>query len=77
MDYQTVKQKLSLNLYENIDQFKEDVLLIFDNCVTYNGTFSYVGAGGVKTKEYFLKIFEESKKKNLLRNEDIENVLQI
>lgn len=66
MDYQTIKQKLSMNLYKGLEDFKEDVLLVYDNCIKFNGPHSYVGNVGVKTKDYFLKIFGESCNKILI-----------
>ena len=40
MDFKTVGEKIQANLYGGRDDFEQDVLLIFDNCETYNGTFS-------------------------------------
>ena len=37
MDFGTVKQKLSNNEYLRIEQFLEDMNLVFDNCMKYNG----------------------------------------
>lgn len=37
MDFSTIKQKLKENKYLNVDQFKEDVHRVFDNCIKYNG----------------------------------------
>ena len=40
MDFKTVGEKIQANLYGGRDDFEQDMLLIFDNCETYNGTFS-------------------------------------
>jgi len=37
MDFGTIKQKLSTNLYKDFDSFNEDVELVFSNCILYNG----------------------------------------
>lgn len=36
MDLQTIDQKLERDEYENVDNFKRDVQLVFDNCRLYN-----------------------------------------
>lgn len=37
MDFSTIKKKLEYNFYPDCKAFKEDILLIFDNCFKYNG----------------------------------------
>ena len=37
MDLGTMKRKLSAGKYTNIDDFHRDILLIFDNCIEFNG----------------------------------------
>lgn len=38
MDFGTIKKKLNLNAYDNEYEFQEDMNLVFDNCILYNGT---------------------------------------
>ena len=38
MDFGTIKKKLTFNVYNNVHEFSEDMKLVFDNCVKYNGT---------------------------------------
>ena len=37
MDFSTIKKKLSHNFYPDCKSFKADVLLVFENCLKYNG----------------------------------------
>ncbi len=37
MDLSTVKQRLNTNYYHRMQEFLDDVSLIFENCVTYHG----------------------------------------
>ena len=43
MDLSTIRHKLENGEYANVHQWKEDVLLVFSNAVTYNGKGSAVG----------------------------------
>lgn len=36
MDLQTIEQNIGKKFYENFSQFEEHVMLIFQNCKTYN-----------------------------------------
>lgn len=42
MDLQTVRQKLESNEYATVSQFKDDVKLIWDNAILYNGKKSLI-----------------------------------
>lgn len=59
MDYSTVKNKLVINAYLSQEEFKEDILLIYSNCILFNSEFSFIGQIASKTRDYFLRIFEE------------------
>ena len=37
LDYSTIKFKLNNNCYDNEEEFKKDVVLVFENCIKYNG----------------------------------------
>lgn len=53
MDFGTIKKKLNHNIYEKVEDFLNDMSLVFNNCRIYNGTESYVGKIGVDVrKEY-------------------------
>ena len=43
MDFQTIKQNLKEHKYQKIQDFMEDMELVFYNCRLYNGTESEVG----------------------------------
>lgn len=50
MDFGTIKTKLQNNAYENHNNFVEDVLLVLDNCILYNGTENSVGKAALELK---------------------------
>jgi bromodomain-containing protein 2 len=37
MDFSTIKRKLNNNVYTNCKEFTEDMNLVFNNCILYNG----------------------------------------
>lgn len=43
MDFGTIKQKLTNNVYGNCQEFLQDMDLVFSNCLLYNGTECEVG----------------------------------
>ena len=47
MDFNTIKSKLKDHKYEKIQDFMDDMELVFHNCRLYNGTESDVGQIGV------------------------------
>lgn len=46
MDFTTIKNKLNGNIYENINEYINDMMLVFWNCDTYNGIDSEVAKIG-------------------------------
>ncbi|CAD8068392.1 unnamed protein product [Paramecium sonneborni] len=67
MDFGTVKQKLNTNQYKNCKEFYNDIILVFDNCVLYNGSENEVGQIGLELKQEFLNQVEQTGlKKHLL-----------
>lgn len=55
MDFSTVRSKLTSNCYRTIDEFKEDVNLIFENSKTYNSKDSLFGL----TAQFLQNKFQE------------------
>ena len=47
MDFQTIRSKLKEHKYQKIQEFMEDMELVFHNCRLYNGVESEVGLIGV------------------------------
>lgn len=43
MDLSTIRQKLNFNCYDTPEEFRDDILLMYDNCSRYNGTESIYG----------------------------------
>lgn len=37
MDFGLIKKKLTFNVYNSVSEFINDMKLVFDNCVRYNG----------------------------------------
>lgn len=46
-----------LGRYETVGALRNDVLLIFDNCIAYNGADHPVSAQGERLKRIFLKLW--------------------
>ena len=59
MDYSTIKFKLNNNAYEGQEEFKEDVLLVFQNCIKYNGESSAIA---IQSKNLTLEFLDTFKK---------------
>jgi len=59
MDFATIKTKLKEHRYEKIQDFMEDMELVFYNCRLYNGTESDVGQIGVSVHEEYRNIAEQ------------------
>ena len=43
MDFGTITKKLKNHEYYKIETFLEDIILVFNNCVRYNGVNSQPG----------------------------------
>jgi len=65
MDFGTINQRLNQNKYETMEDFKEDVMLVFRNCRQFNppGTFPYVCANNVEA--VFVKEWTRATEKRL------------
>lgn len=59
MDFATIKTKLKDHKYERIQEFMEDMELVFYNCQIYNGMESDVGLIGVQIKKEYYQIAEQ------------------
>jgi bromodomain-containing factor 1 len=57
MDFGTIKRKITLNAYENELEFQEDMNLVFDNCILYNGTDKDIGKMALQMKMEFNTMF--------------------
>ncbi|CAD8058930.1 unnamed protein product [Paramecium primaurelia] len=60
MDFGTIKQKLNTNHYKNCKEFYNDIILVFDNCVLYNGSENDIGQIGLALKQEFLNQVEQT-----------------
>lgn len=59
MDFTTIKEKLSQFKYKNLNEFVEDVQLVFQNCILYNGETNHpYGTAAQKMKAEFEKQYE-------------------
>ena len=59
MDFTTIKTKLKEHKYERIQDFMEDMELVFYNCKLYNGTETDVGQIGVAVQQEYYTIAEQ------------------
>ena len=58
MDLGTVKQRLQSNYYTSMQQFLNEVQLIFDNCILYNGESSQVSIMCKNVRDEYYKLYE-------------------
>lgn len=58
MDFATIKTKLKETKYERIDDFMEDMELVFYNCKLYNGTETDIGKIGVAVQQEYHRLTE-------------------
>ncbi|CDR93956.1 hypothetical protein, conserved [Babesia bigemina] len=66
MDYKTVKAKLDNGIYMTPDEFKDDMLLIYDNCMRFNppvGVNKWIYDAAETNKAKFEKMWEASQDK--------------
>ena len=61
MDFSTIKKKLANCTYTNLQEFCNDMNLVFENCYTYNGRKSFIGDMCTRVKKEYDKLFEELK----------------
>jgi hypothetical protein len=59
MDLGTVKNKLNMNKYKNVQEFIDDINLIFLNCIKYNGEDSSVGKMCKNVREEFQRLYNQ------------------
>jgi len=65
MDFGTINQRLNQNKYDTMEDFKDDVMLVFRNCRQFNppGTFPYICADNVEAA--FIKEWTRAMEKKL------------
>lgn len=56
MDFGTIKKKLNLNIYKEVEEFLKDMSLVFSNCQLYNGTETPVGRIGVQVRSEYVRL---------------------
>lgn len=59
MDFGTITKKLKNHEYTNIEQFLDDIILVFNNCVRYNGVNSQPGKLCQDTHKEFRNLFHQ------------------
>ena len=57
MDFGTIKRKLTHNAYDSELEFQEDMNLVFDNCILYNGEQRDLGKIALQMKMEFNTMF--------------------
>lgn len=67
IDLSIIKAKVHDDEYETLQQFREDMYLMFRNCMTYNPPGSYVYNEGEALLSFFRKCFKQAK--NQLKGE--------
>lgn len=61
MDLSTIKNKINKEDYENLQQFRDDIYLMINNCMTYNPPTTYVYGYGMEILSYFRKQYKQAK----------------
>ncbi len=59
MDFGTIKHRLNINYYHRLQEFIDDMSLVFENCINFNGEDSQVGKMGKNVREEFKKLYEQ------------------
>lgn len=59
MDFSTIKIKLSLNAYDSEADFYDDMCLVFDNCILFNGRESTYGKIAFEMKCEFDSMYKK------------------
>lgn len=59
MDFSTIKEKLKKHEYLKIEGFIDDVILVFSNCVRYNGVNSQPGVLCKETHKEFKNLYNQ------------------
>jgi hypothetical protein len=62
MDLSTIRKKLSDEEYQTIQQFRDDMYLMFNNCMTYNPPTSYVYTQGAELLNFFRRALKQAKR---------------
>ncbi|KAH0791158.1 bromodomain-containing protein 7 isoform X2 [Histomonas meleagridis] len=62
MDLSTIKSKIHDDEYQSLQQFKDDMYLMFNNCMTYNPPGSFVFKEGSTILQFFRKQLKLVKK---------------
>jgi bromodomain-containing factor 1 len=65
MDFSTIKKKLTHNVYSEAREFVDDMMLVFSNCMLYNGNESDIGKLGIEMR----KLFEDTSRAHGLLQE--------
>ena len=55
MDLRTIKNKIKCHTYDDLDEFLQDMFLIFENCIKYHKRHSKIGKAGASLKKFFEK----------------------
>lgn len=57
IDFGTIRQRLQTNNYHMPQEFIDDILLVFENCLLYNGENSQVGRVCNKVRDEFKRLY--------------------
>ncbi|KAI5939230.1 Bromodomain adjacent to zinc finger domain protein 2B [Manis javanica] len=62
MNFSTIREKLIIGQYPNLEAFAVDVRLVFDNCEAFNQDDSDTGRAGHSMRKYFEKKWTDTLK---------------
>jgi len=59
MDFGTIKKTLKAKNYTSVDEFVDEVELVFANCLNYNGEQSDIGKWAIELRALFRQLFAD------------------
>jgi bromodomain-containing protein 7/9 len=61
IDLSAIRAKVHDDEYQSLQQFKDDMKLMFDNCTTYNPPNSFVWVQGIELWNFFKRVLKDAK----------------
>lgn len=59
MDFGTIKQRLNSSHYHRPQEYLDDMALVFDNCIRFNGEESSVGKMCRVVRDEYKRLYEQ------------------
>jgi hypothetical protein len=59
IDLGTIEMKVKNNIYPSMDDFRADVILLYQNCVDFNGIDHIITSAALKIRDTILKAISD------------------